>query len=47
MIFAEGLENVFARHRLLAEATRRAVSTWAEGQAIGFNAPSRRSAPTP
>ena len=37
MIFAEGLENVFARHRLLAEATRRAVSTWAEGQAIGFN----------
>jgi alanine-glyoxylate transaminase/serine-glyoxylate transaminase/serine-pyruvate transaminase len=37
MIFAEGLENVFARHRLLAEATRRAVSTWSEGQAIGFN----------
>ncbi len=37
MIFAEGLENVFARHRLLAEATRRAVGTWAEGQAIGFN----------
>ena len=37
MISAEGLENVFARHRLLAEATRRAVSTWAEGQAIGFN----------
>src|SRR5436305_285986 len=37
MIFAEGLENVFARHRLLAEATRRAVGTWGEGQAIGFN----------
>jgi alanine-glyoxylate transaminase/serine-glyoxylate transaminase/serine-pyruvate transaminase len=37
MIFAEGLENVFKRHRLLAEATRRAVSTWAEGQAIAFN----------
>src|SRR5829696_7771512 len=37
MIFAEGLENVFARHRLLAEATRRAVFTWSEGQAIGFN----------
>jgi alanine-glyoxylate transaminase/serine-glyoxylate transaminase/serine-pyruvate transaminase len=37
MIFAEGLEAVFARHRLLAEATRRAVSVWAEGQAIGFN----------
>src|SRR5438105_2256242 len=45
MIFAEGLENVFARHRLLAEATRRAVGTWAEGQAIGFNAsePEQRS----
>lgn len=37
MIFAEGLENVFQRHRLLAEATRRAVGTWAEGQAISFN----------
>jgi alanine-glyoxylate transaminase/serine-glyoxylate transaminase/serine-pyruvate transaminase len=37
MIFAEGLENVHARHRLLAEATRRAVAVWAEGQTIGFN----------
>jgi alanine-glyoxylate transaminase/serine-glyoxylate transaminase/serine-pyruvate transaminase len=37
LIFAEGLDNVFHRHRLLAEATRRAVGTWAEGQAIGFN----------
>lgn len=41
MIFAEGRENVFARHRLLAEATRRAVSVWSQGdnigQAIGFN----------
>jgi alanine-glyoxylate transaminase/serine-glyoxylate transaminase/serine-pyruvate transaminase len=37
MIFAEGLDNVFKRHRLLAEATRRAVAVWAEGQAIGFN----------
>src|SRR5712671_6652654 len=37
MIFAEGLEAVYLRHRLLAEATRRAVGTWAEGQAIGFN----------
>ena len=36
MIFAEGLENVFTRHRLLAEATRRAVGTWAEGQAIAL-----------
>jgi alanine-glyoxylate transaminase/serine-glyoxylate transaminase/serine-pyruvate transaminase len=37
MIFAEGMENVFRRHRLLAEATRRAVGAWAEGQAISFN----------
>ncbi len=37
MIFAEGLDDVFRRHRLLAEATRRAVGVWAEGQAIGFN----------
>jgi alanine-glyoxylate transaminase/serine-glyoxylate transaminase/serine-pyruvate transaminase len=28
---------VFVRHRLLAEAVRRAVSVWAEGQAIAFN----------
>src|SRR6478609_3487124 len=37
MIFTEGLENVFTRHRLLAEATRRAVGAWAEGQSIAFN----------
>jgi alanine-glyoxylate transaminase/serine-glyoxylate transaminase/serine-pyruvate transaminase len=37
MIFAEGLDNVFLRHRLLAEATRRAVGEWAQGQAIAFN----------
>jgi alanine-glyoxylate transaminase/serine-glyoxylate transaminase/serine-pyruvate transaminase len=37
LILAEGLENVFHRHRLLAEATRRAVGTWAEGQSIAFN----------
>jgi alanine-glyoxylate transaminase/serine-glyoxylate transaminase/serine-pyruvate transaminase len=37
MIFAEGLDAVFRRHRLLAEATRRAVGVWTEGQAIGFN----------
>jgi alanine-glyoxylate transaminase/serine-glyoxylate transaminase/serine-pyruvate transaminase len=37
LIFAEGIENVFTRHRLLAEATRRAVGTWAEGQSIAFN----------
>ena len=37
MLFEEGLENVFLRHRLLAEAVRRAVGIWAEGQAISFN----------
>lgn len=37
MLFAEGLENVFQRHRLLAEAVRRAVVVWAEGQVLGFN----------
>jgi alanine-glyoxylate transaminase/serine-glyoxylate transaminase/serine-pyruvate transaminase len=45
MLFAEGLENVFRRHRLLAEATRRAVTVWAEGQVLGLNIsePSERS----
>jgi alanine-glyoxylate transaminase/serine-glyoxylate transaminase/serine-pyruvate transaminase len=37
MIFAEGLQVVFARHRLLAEATRRAVAVWGEGQMVAFN----------
>jgi alanine-glyoxylate transaminase / serine-glyoxylate transaminase / serine-pyruvate transaminase len=45
MLFAEKLENVFLRHRLLAEAVRRAVAVWAEGQVLGFNIaePSERS----
>jgi alanine-glyoxylate transaminase/serine-glyoxylate transaminase/serine-pyruvate transaminase len=45
MLFAEKLENVFLRHRLLGEAVRRAVSVWSEGQAFGFNIiePSERS----
>ncbi|MGH6777667.1 MAG: pyridoxal-phosphate-dependent aminotransferase family protein [Bradyrhizobium sp.] len=37
MLLAEGLDNVFTRHRLLAEAVRRAVAVWAEGQVLGFN----------
>ncbi len=37
LLFAEGLENVHRRHYLLAEAVRRAVGVWSEGQAIGFN----------
>ena len=37
LLFEEGLENVHRRHYVLAEAVRRAVSVWSEGQAIGFN----------
>src|SRR3978361_1389406 len=37
MLLAEKLDNVFLRHRLLAEAVRRAVGVWAEGQVLGFN----------
>ena len=37
MLFEEKLENVFLRHRLLAEAVRRAIAVWAEGQVLGFN----------
>ena len=37
MLHAEGLENAFLRHRLLAEAVRRAVAVWSEGQVLGFN----------
>jgi alanine-glyoxylate transaminase/serine-glyoxylate transaminase/serine-pyruvate transaminase len=37
MLFAEGLDNAFLRHRLLAEAVRRAVAVWKEGNVIGFN----------
>jgi alanine-glyoxylate transaminase / serine-glyoxylate transaminase / serine-pyruvate transaminase len=37
LILSEGLDNVHQRHRLLAEATRRAVAEWAKGGAIDFN----------
>jgi alanine-glyoxylate transaminase / serine-glyoxylate transaminase / serine-pyruvate transaminase len=37
MLFAEGLENAFRRHRLLGEAVRRAVATWSEGQVLSLN----------
>ena len=45
MLHEEGMENVFRRHALLAEAVRRAVGTWAEGGALAFNveAPAERS----
>ncbi|MET0876950.1 MAG: aminotransferase class V-fold PLP-dependent enzyme [Tardiphaga sp.] len=37
MLFDETLANVFLRHRLLAEAVRRAVTVWSEGQVLNFN----------
>lgn len=37
MIAEEGLDNIFLRHKLLAEAVRRAVGIWAKGNVIGFN----------
>ena len=45
MLLEEGLEHVFRRHALLADATRAAAERWAEGGALSFNAtePSERS----
>ena len=37
MLFEEGLEAVFERHRLLAEAVRRAVDTWSADGGLEFN----------
>ncbi|MEL7543089.1 MAG: alanine--glyoxylate aminotransferase family protein [Pseudomonadota bacterium] len=37
MVRAEGLENVWQRHTILADATRAAVSRWSEGGALSFN----------
>lgn len=36
LMFAEGLPAVFERHRLLAEAVRRAVAEWSRGGALQF-----------
>ena len=45
MLIEEGLDNVFLRHRLLAEAVRRAVAAWTRGKALDFNVaePAERS----
>jgi alanine-glyoxylate transaminase/serine-glyoxylate transaminase/serine-pyruvate transaminase len=45
MLVEEGRENAYRRHALLAEAVRRAVSVWSEGQVLSFNIaePSERS----
>ena len=37
LLLAEGLENAFRRHALLAEAVRRAVDRWTQGQVLAFN----------
>ena len=37
LLLEEGLENVFERHRLLAEAVRHAVAVWSEGGTLDFN----------
>lgn len=45
MIFEEGLEAVWERHRLLAGAAHAAIGKWTEGQALAFNTiePSQRA----
>jgi alanine-glyoxylate transaminase/serine-glyoxylate transaminase/serine-pyruvate transaminase len=37
LLLEEGLGNVLLRHRLLAEAVRRALGVWSEGGALSFN----------
>ena len=37
MLFEEGLDQVFRRHRILAEMTRRAVEVWSGNGEIAFN----------
>jgi alanine-glyoxylate transaminase / serine-glyoxylate transaminase / serine-pyruvate transaminase len=36
MLFAEGLDNVLLRHRLLAQAVRSAVEVWSKRKTLGF-----------
>ena len=45
LIAKEGLDNIYLRHRLLAETVRRAVAVWAQSNTIAFNVlnPSERS----
>jgi alanine-glyoxylate transaminase/serine-glyoxylate transaminase/serine-pyruvate transaminase len=39
LMFQEGLEQIWARHALLARAVHAAVEGWSKGGAIGFFAP--------
>jgi alanine-glyoxylate transaminase/serine-glyoxylate transaminase/serine-pyruvate transaminase len=41
LLLAEGLDAASRRHALLSEATRAAVSRWAEGQVLAFNIPEK------
>lgn len=45
MIVAEGMPQIFNRHRLLAGAVHRAVEVWSEGRALSFSvaSPAERS----
>jgi alanine-glyoxylate transaminase / serine-glyoxylate transaminase / serine-pyruvate transaminase len=45
LLLGEGLDAAFKRHALLAEATRKAVEVWSQGQVLAFNIanPSERS----
>ena len=45
LIAKEGLDNIYLRHRLLAETVRRAVGVWAQSNTIAFNVtnPSERA----
>lgn len=45
MIFEEGLENIFERHRVLAKATHAAVEVWGQAGTMSLNAlePNERS----
>jgi alanine-glyoxylate transaminase/serine-glyoxylate transaminase/serine-pyruvate transaminase len=37
MLFEEGIENIFKRHRILAGAVRAAVAKWSDGGDLDFN----------
>ncbi len=37
MLFEEGLDGVFLRHKLLAESVRQAVAVWSQGKTLDFN----------
>ena len=39
MLFEEGLESAFRRHKLLAGATQAAVERWSQGGVLAFNVP--------